>query len=60
MRTRIPMMRDAKPHKKAEKEIAVKHFETCPKCKRTLVNLYPVGARWICRRCRDGAKDGDQ
>lgn len=30
---------------------AVKPRETCPSCRRNLVNLYPKDGQWLCRRC---------
>lgn len=35
------------------KKIAVKHQETCPECKRTLVNLYKHVDKWKCKKCWD-------
>lgn len=32
----------------------VRHHETCPKCGRTLVNLYYLDGEWKCRRCWNG------
>lgn len=35
------------------RKIVVKHQETCPECKRTLVNLYKHVDKWKCKKCWD-------
>lgn len=33
------------------KKTKIRHRQTCPKCKRKLVNIYKRGWKWRCHRC---------